>query len=320
MPTPHPRSSSTPPGSILAVVFGTLVLVWSSTWIAIKIGLGYYPPFLALTFRFLIAGPVLILVMKLSGIAIPWQPRHQPFFLGIGLLSFVTSFGVVYWGEQYVTSGLAAVLFATLPLLTGLVSLVLLREERLGRARFAGLLLGLAGVVVINVSDLRQIHPRAPLAAVVILIGPLATAVSTVLSKRRARDFPPLAMAAIPMIYGGIIDAAIWFLFERDRPVRWETPGVLSLLYLTLIGSVVTFGLYYWLLSHVEVGRANLVAYLTPVFALTIGSVVAHEPVTGGILVGGALVLSGVALAGRRLVRSAPTAPAAANPPPEEAP
>ena len=283
----------------MTVFFG-LVLIWSSTWIAIKTGLDYFPPFFAIGIRFCIAGPILLAIMRLRGIPIPWGRRHQPVYAAIALLSFVISFGVVYWGEQYVTSGLAAVLFATLPLFTGLVSLLIAHGERWRWLRWFGAAVSLAGIVVIHSGDLELVHPLAPLAALVILLGPMATAFSTVLSKHKSREIHPLAMAGIPITYGGVIDMGIWFAFERHRPLVWEAPGIASLAYLTLIGSVVTFAGYYWLLQYMEVGRINLVAYCTPVMALAIGFFLGGETVTVAILGGAALVISGVVLAGRR--------------------
>ena len=100
------------PRALQASVFTLLVLIWGSTWLAIKVGLEHYPPFFCLAVRFGLAGPAFLLIMKLRRDPIPWRPRHQPFFMLLGLLSFVLSFGSVYWGEQYISSGLAAVLFA----------------------------------------------------------------------------------------------------------------------------------------------------------------------------------------------------------------
>lgn len=283
----------------IVAVFGALVAIWGTTWLAIRIGLESYPPFFSLALRFCVAGPLILLILRLRGERIPWDLRHQPFFLLLGLLSYVTSFGVVYWGEQYVTSGLAAVIFGLLPLLTGVVAHFLLPSERLGPGKVLGLALGLGGIVVLNSANLSLIHPRAPLAAIVLTVSPLVTAISSVLSKKRVHEFPALALAGIPMIYAGLLHIVLWRVFEHDRPIAWSWPGVASIAYLTVFGSVVTFTGYFWLLRRLEVSRVSLIAYMTPLVALTVGVVFGGETLPGRVIAGAALVLCGVGVASR---------------------
>jgi drug/metabolite transporter (DMT)-like permease len=288
----------------VAAVFAALVAIWGTTWLAIRIGLEHYPPFFSLAVRFCLAGPIILLILRLRGERIPWALRHQPFFLLLGFLSYVTSFGVVYWGEQYVSSGLTAVIFGLMPLLTGVVAHFLLPSERLGLGKILGLALGLVGIVVLNSANLTLIHPRAPLAALIITLSPFATAISTVLAKKRVQEFPALALAGIPMIYGGLVHIVLWRVFEHDRPLAWSWPGVASIAYLTLFGSVVTFTGYFWLLRRMEVSRVNLIAYMTPLIALAVGVVFGGEPLPGRVLGGAALVLGGVAIANRARLRA----------------
>jgi drug/metabolite transporter (DMT)-like permease len=291
-------TGAAPSGATQAAVFGILTIIWGTTWLGIKIGLESFPPFFSLALRFGLAGPAFLLIMKLRGVKIPWEPRHQPFFLIIGFLSFVVSYGVVYWSEQYITSGLAAVLFALLPLLTAVFAHYMLHEERLGAGKVAGLAVSLAGIAIIYSEDLRQIHPMAPVAALVMLISPAVTALSGVLSKRRSHEISPLAMAGIPMTYGAIAHTILWLVLERGERIAWTWPGVASVLYLTIFGSVIAFGGYYWLLQHMPVGRLALMAYLTPIVALLLGIFGAHEHMTVRIMIGAVMVMVGVAGAG----------------------
>jgi drug/metabolite transporter (DMT)-like permease len=172
-------------------------------------------------------------------------------------------------------------------------------REHLGPLRIIGLALGLAGIIVINSSDLAQIHPKAPLAAAVMLISPIVVAFSSVLAKMKSRVYSPFALAAFPMIYGGLTHVILWFILERERPLAWSWPGVGIIAYLTVFGSILTFGGYYWLLRHYEVGRLNLLAYLTPLVAVTLGFFAADELLTPRMLLGAAVVLVGVGIANR---------------------
>ena len=280
-------------------VFLALVALWGSTWLAIKIGLNAYPVFLALAGRFLLAGAVFFMLIKLQKIQVPFGAEYQRLYLAIGLLSFFTSYAAVYWGEQYITSGLAAVLFAMFPIFTAFIAGAVLKKERFGPGRWAGLLLALAGVVAINFGDLKQIHPMAPIGCLVTLIAPFVSAVSVMFSKAYIHRVHPYAMAGVPMLYAGILHTAVWFLFERHIPLSWSWMGVGTIVYLAIPGSVITFGLYYWLLRTMSVGRTSLIAYLTPVFAVALGYFAIGEPVDISMLIGTLLILGGVGLAGR---------------------
>jgi len=296
-PPPAPVAEAGP--ARIASVYLTLVLVWGTTWMAIRIGLPYLPPFFSLAVRFLIAGPCILLIMKFRGERIPWGLRHQPFFATIGFLSFTVSYGVVYWAEQYITSGLAAVLFAMLPLFTGIVAHYLLqKQEPLARRRLLGLIVGLAGILLINVGDLAQVHPMAPLAGFLVLLGPLATAFSTVLSKRRVANYTPLALAGMPMFYGGLSHVLLWRLLEAGRPIHWTWQAIAATGYLTFVGSVLTFSGYFWLLKRIQVNRVNLISYLSPLVALGVGFL-GGETLSARMLAGCVLVLGGVAVANR---------------------
>ena len=162
-----------------------------------------------------------------------------------------------------------------------------------------GLVVGLLGIVVINSEDLRQLHPLAPLAAFLVVLSSLCTAFSTVLSKSRAHIYSQLTLAGLPMLYGGLANIPLWLITERNQPIVWTWEGIAATAYLTFMGSVVTFIGYFWLLRRMEVSRANLIAYLTPIIALAVGFIFADETVTPRILTGAALIIGGVAVANR---------------------
>ena len=281
-------------------LFGALVLVWGSTWLVIRISLELYPPFLTLAARFLGAGLAFLAYIRWRRIPIPWTGRTVLFYTAVGLLSFVISYGVVYWGEQYVTSGLAAVIFGLFPIFTALCTRALLRHEQVTLAGWIGLILGLLGIVCLNLEDLEQMHPMAPLASVVLVISPLASAVSAVITKRTILRIHPFVIAGVPMTLAGLVHAGIWAVQESHLPLAWSWPGVWATVYLTVAGTVFTFGGYYWLLQHMRVSTLATIAYFTPVVALAVGAALGGEPLTWPILLGAALILSGTALVGRR--------------------
>jgi drug/metabolite transporter (DMT)-like permease len=129
------------------------------------------------------------------------------------------------------------------------------------------------------------------------LVSPLVSAASAVAVKRWGRDVHPVSLSAVPMAMSVVVMGGMALAFESGRPVRIDAVSVSALLYLALFGSALTFTLYYWLMRHLPATRLSLIAYSTPVVAVTVGAIFMHEPVTARTVAGSALVVAGVALA-----------------------
>ncbi len=299
-----------PPGRLLSVATVLLLsAIWGTTWAAIRIGLKGIPPFLGVSLRFAIAAVALFALARFAGVRFGTGRRERTLWVVNGILSFCISYGVVYWSEQWVPSGLASVLFATFPLFVAVLAHFALPEESLGSAAAAGILIGLGGVALIFSEDFGKLGgPGVAAASVVMLISPLVSAVASVSVKKWGQGIHHLSLTAAPMGLAGIVMGALYLAMERDRDVTWTHESVGALLYLAIVGSALTFSLYYWLLAHLPATRVSLVAYLTPVVAVTVGAVFLDEPYTLRTLVGSALVVGGVALAtrpARRAIASA---------------
>lgn len=278
-----------------------MVLIWGTTWAAIRIGLRGIPPLTGVALRFAIAAAVLLALFPVFGVKLDHSRRERGLWLSNTLLTFVIAYGILYWAEQWVPSGLAAVLFATFPLFVALMAHWLLPGERLTLAGAAGILVGFAGVAVIFSEDFRALGgSKVALAAAILLVCPLSAALGSVLVKRWGTGIHPLSISAIPMGFAALIMAPLAFVAEADRAVVFDTPSVLALLYLALIGSAVPFTLYFWLLKHQPATRLALINYATPVVAVAVGSLFLGEPVTARVVLGTALVIAGVAVAVKR--------------------
>jgi len=273
-----------------------LTLVWGTTWAAIRVGLQGVPPFTAIALRFAIATSILLALAKAMKVRLGAQPHEKTLWVVNGLLFFCVSYGVVYWSELYVPSGLAAILFATFPLLVTLFAHWLLPDEPLRLRSGIGAIVALAGIVVIFSEDLASVAgPGATTAAAVLLISPVVSSISSVCVKRWGAGVHPVSLAAVPMAIATVVMGAIAWIFERDAKITWTPATVGALLYLSLFGSALTFTLYYWLLRHVRASRVELIAYATPVVAVATGVVFLHEPMTSRFAIGGLLVVAGVA-------------------------
>jgi drug/metabolite transporter (DMT)-like permease len=214
--------------------------------------------------------------------------------------TFVIPYGVLYWAEQWVPSGLAAVLFATSPLWVALAAHLMLPGERLRAPTVAGVLVGFAGVALIFSDDLRALGgPRVAGAAAVLLIAPLTSSFGVVAVKRWGAGLHPLSIAAVPMALTAAVMGLVAWAAENGRPVRFDATSVSALLYLALCGSALTFALYFWLLRRLPATTLSLINYLTPIVALLIGGAALGESFSARTLAGSALVVGGVAAAMR---------------------
>jgi drug/metabolite transporter (DMT)-like permease len=281
--------------------FLLLTLIWGTTWAAIRVGLQGVPPFTGVALRFAIAGALLLALAPAFGVRLGRAPHEPALWLMNGVLSFCVSYSAVYWSEQYIPSGLAAVLFATYPLFVAALAHVLLPGERLGRSAVGGMLLGFVGVAVIFSDDLALLGgEEVRHAAFVMLVSPLASAVASVVVKRWGSGVHPLSLAAVPMLFAGVVMGTVALLVERDRPLVFDARSVGALLYLAILGSAVTFTIYYWLLARVKATRVALMSYLIPIVAVTLGAVLFDEPLRPRLLAGSALILAGVVVVSRR--------------------
>ncbi len=301
-----------PSRTLVFTAFTTLILIWGTTWAVIRIGLRGIPPFTGVALRFAIASAVLLLAAFLKRIPLGTTPRERVLWLVNGGLSFCISYGVVYWSEQWVPSGLAAILFATFPLFVALLAHFALPSEPLSRRSVSGVLLGFAGAVAIFSEDLALLGgPGVAFACVIFLASPFVSAIASVAIKRWGAGIHPLSLTAVPMGLTALVMGGVALATERGRPVSLDAVSVGALLYLALLGSAVTFSLYYWLLARLPATRLSLIAYLIPVVAVGVGIVCLDEALTVRILTGSALVLIGVALAAHTPKRPRPPVPTA---------
>jgi len=279
----------------------TLVAIWGTTWAVIRIGLGGIPPFTGVALRFAAAGLVLWGVAFAIGLRGPRLRAPLWLWTAQGLLTFSVSYGLVYWAEQWVPTGLTAVYFATFPLWVAVLAHFALPGERIRPVGVVGLLLALGGVALLFSQDFAALGgPQVATASVLLLLAPLSSAVAQILVKRFGHDVHPVTLNAGSMLIAAAAVGAIALVVERGRPVRFDLVSVGSLLYLAILGTTVTFSLYFWLLRHMTATGLSLTAYAIPVVAVVVGALAFHEPVTPQLLAGGALVIAGTLLAARR--------------------
>lgn len=287
-------SGKKPSGSLLIFVVGLLCLVWGSTWFVIKVGLEDIPPFTGAGIRFALAALGMSLVAHLFAGKEGGDPPPVRLVLAMGGLNFAASYGIVYWVETRVPSALVSVLWASYPIFLSVVSTVLLPEESLRGRQWFGLVVGFAGIAILFARDLSTLGAEVVVAGAVLLLSPLVSAVGTALVKRDGAGVSSLLLNRNGMILGAALLLGLAMLTESGQEVRWTGSAVGSLLYLSFVGTVFTFGLYYWAMRYAPAYQLGMIAYITPAIAIALGVGLGGEPVTRFTLLGGGLVLVGV--------------------------
>src|SRR5205814_4464474 len=262
----------------IPVAWLTLCVVWSSTWLAIKVGLHDLPPVSFVAIRFVIAIAVLILVSLGREALIPKRASDYLVLAFTGVLMFGFNYPLLFWGEKYVSSGLAAVLQASIPIFGMIFAHFLLPEEPIQWQRMLGAMVALVGVALICGRLLDRGGVLAFWGGLGIVFGAASAAFSNVVLKRRAIELPPAMLAAWQMIFGVIPLVALGFAVDGN-PVHlhWPESAGFCLLYLAIIGSALTFLLLYWLLPRMTVTNLQTIALITPPGAVAFGWLLGGE-------------------------------------------
>lgn len=279
------------------IVWLILCGIWGSTWLFIKVGLADLPPFTFAGIRFVLASLILTLLVIVRRAPWPRTRREWGLIAVVGLLQFALNYGLVFWGEQYISSGLAAVLQSTFPVFGLVIAHFYLPQERMTGARVLGVLLGVFGVAVIFSDQLTIAGNLAFWGSMALVASAFFGSYSNVLVKAYGTRIDPQVFAATQMIFGFVPLLGIGILVEGN-PLRfhWTAKAVLCLLYLVVVGSVLAFALYYWLVRRMDVTTTMLIALVTPVVAVILGIVVLHERLNWRLLAGGACIISAIAL------------------------
>lgn len=279
------------------LVWLVLCCIWGSTWLFIKIGLKDLPPITFAGIRFVIASLVLTSLVFMRKAKWPRTFRDWKLIAIVGVLQFSLNYGLVFWGEQYIPSGLAAVLQSMFPAFGLVLAHFYLPQEQMSVGKVAGVLMGVFGVAVIFSDQLTIAGKMALFGSIALILSAVFGSYSNVLVKAYAQHIDPMVLAAGQMVFGFIPLLAIGIPREGNPlHFRWTAMAVISMLYLVLVGSVAAFALYYWLMRNMQVTKTMLIALVTPGVAVVLGMIVLHEKLNWRVLAGGACIVSGIAL------------------------
>jgi drug/metabolite transporter (DMT)-like permease len=256
------------------LAFAIIYFVWGSTFLAIRVGVHEVPPLLLAAMRFLAAGLVLYGWMIARGERSPSGRQWGSVFL-LALLIFVVDYGLLFWAEQRVPSGIAAVMMATIPVFIALSEILFLRTQRLTIRLALALLIGIGGVAVLMSHALNL--GGAPIdraGAVAIIIGAMSWSIASVLTRKLALPPSKVMSSGAQMLAGGVmltLAAAALGEFRNFDPSTVSRGAWFSLLYLIVAGSIIGFTAYVWLIHHESPTKVGTYAYVNPVVAVVLG-------------------------------------------------
>jgi drug/metabolite transporter (DMT)-like permease len=273
-----------------------MCLVWGSTWLVIREGLDDVPPFTSAAVRFAVAGIAMLGLTALIGRKEGGIAPSRSLWVVLGVTNFAVSYGIVYRTETILPSGLVSLLWGVFPMLTALGAHWYLPGERLKGRQWLGFGLGFAGLVLLFVTDLRHFGPNGIPAALGLFVSPVVSAAGSLYVKKHGKATNSLALNRNAMLLGAAVLGVMALVTERDAEARWTLGAMGSVAYLALMGTVLTFGLYFWLMRFIDAHKLSLIAYVTPAIALTLGPLVRGEPVRQSTIGGAACILCGVVL------------------------
>ena len=282
--------------------FAAICAIWGSTYLAVALALQSLPPFLLVGARSLAGGLILLGIERSRSGALPPAGAWMPAALG-GLLLFVGCHGSLAYAQQYVASGVAAVIFATVPFWFVLLNFATSARRRANIASLFGLLPGLAGVALIAWRGVSPESGSVEPAMVLLLLGSaLSWAVGSLVGQRRATGVSAIALAGMQLVCGGAFLLAASGLvgeFKEFTPAGVSAVSWAAFTYLTLAGSVTAFSAYVWLLDRVPGSLVTTYTFITPINALLLGWVFLGERLSAQMLLGSTLVIGSVILVWR---------------------
>lgn len=284
------------------LAYSAIYFLWGASFLAIRVLVANVPPLLAAGVRFLCAGLILFAWSALRG-SPPPKLREWRSAVLLGVVMFACDYGPLFWAEQRVASGIAAIVSALIPVWIAMFEWTRSPSQMPARL-LIGTGCGLAGVAVLSLTPAQVSGARVallPLAA--LLFGTVAWAVGTLWSRRLPLPAAKPMAASIQMIFGGVALTCASLIAgdaARFNPSRVDVRAIISMLYLVIGASIVAFTAYVWLLGHEPATRVASYAYVNPVVAVALGSLLGGEMLTSQVILGMVLVLAGVLAVLRR--------------------
>ena len=277
---------------ILSYIF--LCIVWGTTWSIVKIGLGIFPPILYAALRFLIASIVLGLFVKKIPSTILKDRTFRKIVLILTLFEYSLSFVLMYFGQIYISSSLASVLFATFPLMVAIVTHYSIPDDRLNKRQYAGIIFGFIGVFVLFAPSSEPLSSSVILGMLAILLSAFLQSISVIVVRKYGQSYSSMHYNFLAMVLSTLLLLFMSFCFEDFSSTYFSRNGILSLLFLGIFGLALPYVIYFWLIKYLKPQILSLSAFITPLIAIAIGLLWLNETWTYQMTLGSIAVILGI--------------------------
>ncbi len=293
--------STTPGARSDWILFGLLGLFWGSSYLFIKIGVESIPPFTLVAARLAIGALILGVVLRASRVTLPRDRRVYGHLVVMACINIAIPFSLITWGERSIDSALAAILNSTVPLFTIWLAALVFPTEALTVNRLAGVIVGFAGVVIVVGLGTGAEEGLAGLAGEIALIGSsLSYAIGAVYARRFVHGLAPTVPAFFQVAFACLITGTLALTLEAPWTLTPATEGIVAIVWLGVVGSSMTYLIFFRLIRDWGPTRTSLVAYLLPIVGIVLGAIVLGEVIDARMILGTALVIAGVALVNAR--------------------
>ncbi len=280
---------------IIPILYITLILIWGTTWIGIKVSVGS-TPFLMASIRFFLASAVLLLFQRIRNRPILPRKEDQHLIIALGIGNFFIGYGLTYWGMQFVGSNITSILWATLPVMIAIFAHRMLANEKINAASIFSLIGSILGTLFIFDFRSADFDPQMAKGMAIILLSILAAAYPNVLYKRDGENLDPVAVNASAMLIGAMLLLISGLIFESWQNVELNLLTLGATAYLAIFGSAIGFTMYFWLVNHVTIVKMSYTTFLIPILASVWGWVLLGEKLSGSALVGAVIIILSVSL------------------------
>src|SRR5437588_3363967 len=301
--------SSQPQRSRIIVAFALLYVLWGSTYLAMRVIVRDMPPYVAGAVRYLIAGPIMLGTLALMGrkVSLSFQDLRRLLVISILLLS-IGNIGVL-WGEEYVSSGLASLIVALVPIWVVIMEAWFFRAGRMTAKGLFGLALGIVGLLVLlwpRIASSSHLGRLELLGSAILAGASFFWSLGSIFSHRYNLSVDVFVSAAWQMVLGGLVNAVIALSFSQFQRTHWTTHALSAIAYLIVFGSWLGYSAYIYLLEHVPTPKVATYAYVNPIVAVFLGLAIFRVHVDPFLLVGTAIIVASVALVNTSKIKRQP--------------
>jgi drug/metabolite transporter (DMT)-like permease len=285
---------------IAYLALAAVCVIWGTTYLALRIGVTQFPPFLFSMFRFLAAGPILILFMLTIGKA-SWPDRKTLFNQAVcGLLMVTLGISMVGWAEVYISSGVAAIICSMMPIWTILINVLITKDEKPNWLIVLGLAMGLAGIIMIFGEHLTEFSNSNYTKGIVLTFAAnLCWAIGSIWIKKKNQDSNPFLNAGIQMLFGGLFLIPFSLVLDDYSKIQWNNQVIGSLIYMIMIGSVAAYACYSYAIKKLPMTLVSLYAYINPIVAVILGWLILSEKLNFQIALAIMVTVTGIYLVNR---------------------